>query len=49
MAHMCANCGCLCHCRGDIDDVDDGETYSCDHCLDNRDAADWLDDSDLTD
>lgn len=25
MAHTCPDCGCLCHCGGDIDDIDFGE------------------------
>lgn len=25
MAHSCPECGCLCHCGGDIDDIDWGE------------------------
>jgi hypothetical protein len=25
MAHSCPDCGCLCHCGGDIDDIDFGD------------------------
>lgn len=33
MAHSCPECGSLCHCSGDIDDVDFGERSSCKHYL----------------
>jgi len=29
MAHTCPKCGMLCHCGGDIDDIDFGETDDC--------------------
>ena len=36
MAHSCPDCGCLCHCGGDIDDIDFGddtpEADECTHC-----------------
>ena len=31
MAHTCPECGQLCHCGGDIDDIDFGESASCIH------------------
>jgi hypothetical protein len=35
MAHTCPECGCLCHCGGDIDDIDFGDdcegAMSCHH------------------
>lgn len=33
MAHTCPDCGCSCHCRGDIDDIDFGEAMDCTCCL----------------
>lgn len=37
MAHTCPDCGQLCHCRGDIDDIDFGEdceeAMKCEHYL----------------
>ncbi len=46
MAHTCPRCGQLCHCNGDIDDIDFGESDICtkdhDGCL--RDFDDWEDD-----
>ena len=48
MAHTCANCGCLCTCRGDVRPKDSGETYSCDHCADNQSDIDLMDASDLS-
>lgn len=50
MAHTCPRCGQLCHCGGDIDDMDMGELSSCykDHygCLrdDEDDDDDFVDD-----
>ena len=32
MAHECPECGLLCHCHGDIDDVCYGEAINCNHC-----------------
>ena len=32
MAHECPKCGQLCHCRGDIDDIDFEMRYDCDCC-----------------
>ena len=32
MAHTCPICGSLCHCGGDIDDLDFGERWDCEHC-----------------
>lgn len=36
MAHTCPDCGVLCHCGGDIDDIDFGDTCKaamrCTHC-----------------
>jgi hypothetical protein len=36
MAHTCPDCGLLCHCGGDIDDIDFGddtpEAAVCTHC-----------------
>ena len=36
MAHTCPDCGLLCHCGGDIDDIDFGddcpEAIACKHC-----------------
>lgn len=29
MAHTCPECGQLCHCKGDIDDIDFGEWSGC--------------------
>lgn len=31
MAHECPECYCLCHCGGDIDDCDFGESEECTH------------------
>jgi hypothetical protein len=31
MAHTCPECGCLCFCNGDIDDIDMGEDINCKH------------------
>ena len=42
--HECPNCGSACYCGGDIDDCEsDTQSGGCSHCLDNLDAADWLD------
>lgn len=35
MAHECPDCGLICHCRGDIDDLllnRDPEVCACTHC-----------------
>jgi hypothetical protein len=31
MAHDCPECYCLCHCCGDIDDINFGESSACVH------------------
>lgn len=31
MAHTCPDCDCLCHCGGDIDDLDFGQSLTCAH------------------
>ncbi len=47
MAHTCPRCGSLCHCSGDIDDIDFGEDPNCmkDHngCESEDDDDDWGD------
>jgi hypothetical protein len=46
MAHTCPDCGCLCHCKGDIDDLDMGEWIGCEHwkeCEEEDNHDDWLD------
>ena len=43
MAHTCPDCGSVCYCNGDIDDIlIDGLDYdgSCTHC-DDRDDNDY--------
>lgn len=47
MAHTCPNCGCTCHCRGDIDDINFGERLDCDCCKEKMGDfdCDELDDS----
>jgi hypothetical protein len=35
MAHECPNCGMICHCGGDIDDIcfsGTSEEFGCTHC-----------------
>lgn len=32
MAHYCPECGLLCHCKGDIDDLALRESDNCNHC-----------------
>lgn len=58
MAHTCPECGMLCHCKGDIDDVDLGRWpvggcvhYMKDSCDGNedRDDEDSWDDLDYDD
>lgn len=48
MAHTCPNCGCLCHCGGDIDDICFGEADYCRCCEwkdeDVDDDDEWYDD-----
>lgn len=46
MAHTCPRCGQLCHCNGDIDDIDFGESNICtkDHDGCQLDDDDWEDD-----
>ena len=41
MGHTCPNCGYMCHCSGDIDDIDFGEWSDC-RC-DCQDEDDWDD------
>ena len=38
MAHICPECGMLCHCKGDIDDIDFGERWDCEceYCNENE-------------
>ena len=46
MAHTCPDCGLICHCCGDIDDIDFGECFDgCTCCL-GKDDRDDYDDSD---
>lgn len=33
MAHTCPDCDCLCHCNGDIDDIDMGYDIKCIHWM----------------
>lgn len=40
MAHTCPKCGYSCHCGGDIDDLNFGELFECNHC------GQWDDDED---
>jgi hypothetical protein len=50
MAHECPECGMLCHCHGDIDDImlDTEESYlNCDHYLECQDEDDWDDEDDV--
>lgn len=47
MAHLCPECGCRCHCGGDIDDlVFENTLYEahCQHCP--YDDDDWTDEDD---
>jgi hypothetical protein len=52
MAHTCPDCGCLCHCKGDIDDIELGyePAGGCVHYKspDCKRDDDWVD-SDLYD
>ena len=45
MAHNCPECGYICHCRGDIDDIGFGERLDC-ICCENKldDPDDFLED-----
>jgi hypothetical protein len=49
MAHSCPECGSICYCGGDIDDIcfdDTDEQNRCTHCpLDGWDDDEPLDDS----
>lgn len=47
MAHTCPECGCLCHCCGDIDDVDFGEISSCKHYLSDGCSFNYIDEDDI--
>lgn len=41
MAHDCPDCGLLCHCGGDIDDIcldDEDSVARCTHCQPGRDS-----------
>jgi hypothetical protein len=43
MAHECPDCGCVCHCNGDIDDLllnCDGDVNACVCCSDKLDDGD---------
>jgi len=45
MAHECPECYSLCHCGGDIDDIDFGESADCKHyrkldCCGHREYCD---------
>lgn len=33
MGHTCPDCGQMCYCNGDIDDIDWGEWIGCNHYL----------------
>lgn len=47
MAHTCPECGMLCHCGGDIDDLDFGEAMRCNHyieCQKNEEDFDYYED-----
>lgn len=51
MAHTCPECGCRCHCGGDIDDLCFGvaEKYCC-HCEEDETEEDgFFDDFDDND
>lgn len=43
MAHECPECGLLCHCNGDIDDICFGESDECKCCIDKLDDDDYED------
>lgn len=48
MAHTCPECGNLCHCSGDIDDINMGEWIGCKHWIhcegeDSDDEDDFYD------
>lgn len=50
MAHSCPDCGSVCYCNGDIDEIlyegaDDVETCTCCEGLDEDDADDDWDDA----
>lgn len=55
MAHSCPDCGCLCHCGGDIDDIDFGDdsedAMNCTHYTtmdcQSAESDDYHDDFDL--
>jgi hypothetical protein len=47
MSHTCPECGSLCHCCGDIDDVDFGERSSCKHYLSDGCSFNDVDDEDI--
>jgi hypothetical protein len=42
--HTCPECGQLCTCQGDIDDIDFGEVNWCTHCFDQGFDQDEYDD-----
>lgn len=46
MAHTCPRCGQVCHCCGDIDDIEFGEADFCkrDHSGCTDEDEDWDDD-----
>ena len=47
MAHDCPDCGMQCHCNGDIDDINFGESDECICCIDKYD--DHPEDDDMFD
>lgn len=53
MAHDCPECGMQCHCNGDIDDINFGESDECKCCIDklygDNDEEDYEDDFDCCD
>lgn len=40
MAHTCPECGLICHCGGDIDDIIFGTEIYCSHCWPEDDDED---------
>ena len=46
MAHTCPECGMLCYCQGDIDDIDFGENWNCNCSLQNQNCNGYEDNID---
>jgi len=45
LAHTCPVCGMICHCNGDIDNIDLGEFYPECTCCENEEDCHEEDDS----